>query len=93
MSTCRRDVILRLVAGIQRRVGISSPLPALDPAACVLCKQRQGVCSVKPLACRRTRVFPSLVLSTSSRADAQRAVEIRRDGWVPDLVIQPLDQK
>lgn len=48
MSMCRRDAILRLLAGIQKMVGISSLLPALDQAACPLCKQGQGFAMLSP---------------------------------------------
>lgn len=67
---CHRDAFPRLVSGIKlswRRLGISSVLPALDQAACQLCKQRQGFCYNKPLACRRTPVLLAfLVLSAFS---------------------------
>lgn len=96
---CCRDAIPRLVSGIQlsrRRVGISSPLPPLGQAACPLCKPRQGCCCRKPLSCRRTPVLASLLSvarSCPGGAAAQRAVEIRRGGRAPGLVIQPRGQK
>lgn len=74
----------RLVSGIQlgqRRAGISSLLLALDHTACQLCKQRQGFCYHKLLACRRTPVLASLLLSAFSHDQELAPAVLLPGGW------------